>query len=80
MPGNIETHELTSAEIERNSLYVKYKKSKILYDKALVQGTGNITELKGSMESNLRKFLVADEACPIGKRLWKNGYSANTVI
>lgn len=74
-----EIRKLTSAEIERNAMYVKYKKSKILYDKTLAQGNDSL-ELKADMQSNLNQFLLADEAFPMEKRLWKNGYSLNTAI
>ena len=66
--------KLTAAEVERNSLYVKYKKSKLIYDKALNAGE-DVRELKISVDSNLNRFLTADAALPSAKRLWKSGYT-----
>ena len=72
-----ETLVLTKSEQERNSLYVKYKKSKLQYEKALKRGA-DIAPLKCSMEDNLKLFLDADGALPVGRRLWKDGYTNGT--
>lgn len=58
---------LTEAESNRNRLYVNYKKAK----KELDAGDASARE---RMDESLALLMEADNALPLEKRIWKEGY------